>query len=168
MASLRALAAARTLMWAALWMVIVPPKVWATDDETAWGLYQAECPLGRLAFRMDENGVSDVTVNGRKLDNAELKEFGRVGFVQEYAIESVQRRSTVTVQFMVLFDEDDGFRQATGFYFETIPLRKGTGRLNKFVHSCSLRLQFQPSADRRNRVKIQGKPGDGTGEKRGK
>ncbi len=147
MASSRLSGDARSLRLVVFLATLFCPAAWATDNQAAWGQYSGECPLGRVAFKMDENGISRVSLNGVKRSNAELKTYGRFDFVEMYGFDLVRPGITASVNLMVLFDDEDRFAQATGFYFETKQVLKGTGQMHTFTRACTLRFTFRPSPE---------------------
>ncbi len=116
----------------------------ASDDELAWGDYKGSCSGVTVAFKMDQNGVSSIILNGTRYAKAELGEYGRFGATGLYEFSVKASTSTKTVQFLILFDEKDAPRGVTGFYSEAILQRKNGGKEPKLVAACTLAMTHSP------------------------
>ena len=115
----------------------------ATDDEAANGDYSCVCQGLSASFRIDRAGLSKIRLNGKSYPDAELGTRGRFGYSSLYEFEVLEGSTTRSIQFLVLFDQDDQFKSVIGYYIET-GVKGGPANDPRIQKNCKLTIRRTP------------------------
>jgi len=110
----------------------------ATSDDKVLGEYRGSCAGTILRFKLEEEGVSGIRINGKAYSKAELGEHGRFGWVGLYEFGVDDAAATRGVELMILFDQKENIARVSAIYHE-IPA-KGKAAMR----SCVLTMTQWP------------------------
>lgn len=110
----------------------------ATSDDKIFGEYRASCPGTFLRFKIGEEGVSNIRLNGKAHSNAEAGEHGRFGWVGLYEFGIDDAIASRGVELMILFDQKENIAKVTAMYHE-LPAKAKTA-----LKSCVLTFTAWP------------------------
>jgi hypothetical protein len=110
----------------------------ATSDDKIFGEYRASCPGTFLRFKIGEEGVSNIRLNGKPYSKAETGEHGRFGWVGLYEFGIDDAVASRGVELMILFDQKENIAKVTAIYHE-LP---GKGKAS--LKSCVLTFSLWP------------------------
>lgn len=117
-------------------LALASPATAATSDDKIFGEYRASCPGTFLRFKISEEGVSNIRLNGKPYSNAETGEHGRFGWVGLYEFGIDDAVASRGVELMILFDQKENIAKVTAMYHE-LP-SKGKAVLKSCVLNFSL------------------------------
>lgn len=111
----------------------------ATDDSAVLGVYRIGCRGIAGTFKITNDGVREIRLNGKGFPDTDLGAFGRHGFIGTYEFDLEGSRTGKSIRLFLLFDEGDRVRAITGFYLRTAAK---AGRENDpyLAEACSLQV----------------------------
>jgi hypothetical protein len=133
--------------------VTISAPCWASNDETALGVYSYSSSSLRLHLILDLDGARNVVINGRSYTGTfPVSQSGRHDGIATYSFSVGGKRISSNIQLTILFDDDDAVKGIAGFYSERSETFGAAGISNVHVFEPTFKrieLEMLPSQQKK-------------------